>query len=104
MSLSKDDKKYIQETVVKGVVEGIEAVIMPVLEKHELHFQKIEKDIESLEKRLGTRIDSVEGRLDQVEGRLERIEHTMYEITDSLADKLDDHEKRIGKLEDVSAI
>lgn len=57
--------------------------------------------LEDLKKDLGNKIDDTKHQLID---RIEKVERKLDRITDSHATKLDNHEKRIGKLEAGVAI
>lgn len=94
MTLDTDDKKWITKAIIEGVVDGINQVMIPYSEDQErrfkAEFRKVDEKIEDLRNDVTNQISKVERKLDNV--------------TDNQADKLDNHEKRIGKLEIVARI
>lgn len=87
--LGADDKKWITKAIVKGVVDGINQVMIPYSEEREerinAEFKKVGERFDELDLKLSNKIDKLERKLDAV--------------TDHQAEKLDDHDRRIGKLE-----
>lgn len=87
MVLGADDKKWIKGAIVQGVVDGINQVMIPYSEDQEKRFNK---KIDDLDTKLSNQIGKLERKLDNV--------------ADHQAEKLDDHERRIGKLELVARV
>jgi len=82
MELGTDDKKWITKAIIKGVVDGINQVMIPYSEEQEKRFKK----------------EFVEVRND-----IARVERKLDTVTDHQAEKLDDHGKRIVRLELLSS-
>lgn len=91
MALTDEDwrrlDKMMKKAVIDGTTEALEDVVFPKFEEIDGKFEKIDKRFDDLEENLGNKISILERKLDRV--------------TDHQADKLDNHEKRIGHLEDV---
>jgi len=85
MALTDDDLNKLdlmmKKAAFEGTTEALEAVVFP-------KFEEIEKRIDGVEESLGNKIGVLERKLDQV--------------TDHQAVKLDDHEKRLGVLENAA--
>lgn len=89
MVLGADDKKWITKAIVKGVVDGINQVMIPYSEEQENRFdQKFKK--------VGERFDELDLKLSN---KIDKLERKLDAVTDHQADKLDNHEKRISRLE-----
>jgi len=78
MELGTDDKKWITKAIIKGVVDGINQVMIPYSEEQEKRFKK----------------EFVEVRND-----IAKVERKLDAVTDHQAERLDDHGIRIKKLE-----
>lgn len=90
MVLGTDDKKWIKGAIVQGVIDGINQVMIPYSEEQENRFNQKFKEI---------------GRqFEEVRNDIAKVERKLDVVTDHQADKLDNHERRIGKLELVARI
>lgn len=78
------NQKQKDETI-KVFAEAFHEVVVPVLED-------LSAKIEGAEKRLGERID-------KLDDKVEMMNRSLITVTDHQADRIDDHEKRIGKIE-----
>ena len=52
MALTNDDKQWIKGAIADGVVEALEAVVLPRFDEHDKRFDRIEDRLGSVEKRL----------------------------------------------------
>ena len=52
MALTNDDKQWIKGAIADGVVEALEAVVLPRFDEHGKRFDRIEDRLGSVEKRL----------------------------------------------------
>lgn len=93
-----------KEETIEIFAEAFHEVVVPVLEdlatKKDLkmvgdRLGRVEGSLDGVEERLG----GVEERLDTLDNKVEMINRRLITVTDHQADMLDDHEKRIGKLE-----
>lgn len=70
MVLGADDKKWITKAIVKGVVDGINQVMIPYSEEQEkrfkAEFRKVDDKIEEARDDLANQISKVERKLDAV--------------------------------------
>lgn len=97
--LTVGDKKWIED-VVTNVVEGSEKRIRKDLgDRIDEVEVNLHKRIDEVENHLEAKIESVGGDVEEVRGNLARVERKLDNVTDHQAEKLDDHETRIGKLE-----
>lgn len=87
------NRKQKDETL-EIFAQAFHEVVVPVLED-----LATKKDLKEVKDGLEGRMDKVEESLNRLDDKVERIDRRLVLITDHQADKLDDHEKRIGKLE-----
>ncbi len=80
--LDKNDKKWIKEAIIEGVVGGLNEVMIPAME--------------DMEKRLTARID----RLDM---KVSLIDRRLSQVSDYQGGKLNEYGKEIEKLQSVVA-
>ena len=80
--LTAGDKKWIKGAIIEGVVDGINQVIIPYSDDQEKRYNKKLDDM---------KVD--------LKNDISKLERKLDNVTDNQADKLDNHEKRIGKLE-----
>lgn len=52
MALTNDDKQWIKGAIADGVVEALEAVVLPRFDEHDKRFDRIEVRLDSVGKRL----------------------------------------------------
>lgn len=105
MALTDEDwkrlDKMMKKAVIDGTTEALEDVVFPKFEEIDGKFEKIDKRFEQIDKRfeqIDRRFDELEENLGNKIGVLER---KLDQVTDHQADKLDNHEKRIGQLENA---
>lgn len=79
--MSKNMNKKQKEETVEIFAEAFREVVVPVLEEMKKDFNDLRQDVHHLD--------------DKVEG----ISRRLIQVTDHHANRLDNHEKRIGKLE-----
>ena len=87
---------------VKSLQNPTTINIYDKLLEHDLHFQTIDKRLDSIEKRLTNvekRLDVVEKRLDAIENRLITIESRLYKVETTLKE-IDERTALIPKLYD----
>lgn len=88
MALNSNDKKWVEDKIIGGVVGGINEVVIPALERIE---GKIDKNTKELKK--------VGKKIYELETGLSRVERKLDQRTDHHANRLDDHEDRLDNLE-----
>lgn len=105
MTLTNEDwkslDKMMKRAVIDGATQALEDVVFPKFEEIDGKFGKIDKRFEQIDKRF----EQIDGRFDELEENLGNkigvLERKLDQVTDHQADKLDDHEKRIGRLENA---
>lgn len=89
--LGTEDKKWIKTTVVDELLKTLNELINPRFEKVEGRLETLVKDVEEVKERL----EGVEISNDNILRTVERVEDRI----DVYAEKIDDHEHRLVKLE-----
>ena len=99
MALTNDDKQWIKGAIADGVVEALEAVVLPRFDEHDKRFDRIEdrlgsveKDVSSLKSEMyevKSRLDRVEGGLHEVKDRLDRVEGELQALTNDIKEIYD---------------
>lgn len=106
MALTNDDKQWIKGAIADGVVEALEAVVLPRFDEHDKRFDRIEdrlgsveKDVSGLKKDVSSlksemyevksRLDRVEGGLHEVKDRLDRVEGELQALTNDIKEIYD---------------
>ena len=90
MALTNDDKQWIKGAIADGVVEALEAVVLPRFDEHDKRFDRIEARLGSVEKdvsSLKSEMYEVKDRLDRVEGELQALTNDIKEIYDVIYSK-----------------
>ena|SRR3989344_5671265 len=94
--LDKNDKKWIKEAIIEGVVGGLNEVMIPAME--------------DMEKRLTARIDGNAKKIDKNADRIDRldmkvslIDRRLSQVSDYQGGKLNEYGKEIEKLQSVVA-
>jgi len=90
MALTNDDKQWIKGAIADGVVEALEAVVLPRFDEHDKRFDRIEDRLGSVEKdvsSLKSEMYEVKSRLDRVEGELQALTNDIKEIYDVIYSK-----------------
>lgn len=90
MALTNDDKQWIKGAIADGVVEALEAVVLPRLDEHDRRFDRIEARLDSLEadvrvlkqdvSALKQDMHNVKDRLDTLEWQVEALTNDIKEI------------------------
>ena len=90
MALTSDDKQWIKSAITDGVVEALEAVVLPRLDEHDRRFDRIEARLDSLEadvrvlkqdvSALKQDMHNVKDRLDTLEWQVEALTNDIKEI------------------------
>ena len=90
MALTNDDKQWIKSAITDGVVEALEAVVLPRLDEHDRRFDRIEARLDSLEadvrvlkqdvSALKQDMHNVKDRLDTLEWQVEALTNDIKEI------------------------
>ena len=88
MNLDKEDLKAIGDMMDKKMLYFNNIVVMPVL-----------KEILDTQKNMQQKIDDLEPNVENLENNNSRIERKLDAVTDMLAVRVTDQEKRIIKLE-----
>ena len=104
MNLDKDDLKAIGGLMDEKLLEFHEKVTAPMIETKLLEFHEkvlapVLDDILDSQKNMEQKIDSLESRTENLENNSFRIERKLDNVTDMLAVRVTDHEKRIVKME-----
>lgn len=90
--LTKNDKKWITDTVRDGVTAGVREVLDDVVVPG---FVMVTNRLDRIE----SKIDSLEEKVDILDTKIDSVDRKLMRITDHHADLLDNHGKRIIKLE-----
>ena len=89
MTLDKDDKKWIVGAIKIGVSEGVrealDEVVMPGFAMIDRDVREVKEKVQSLESGMNERFDGLDRKL--------------MAITDHHGERLDNHEKRLSKVE-----
>jgi len=92
MTLDLDDKKWISKAIIKGVVDGINQVMIPYSEEQEKRWKKEFGEVRG-------DISNLQNDVTNLQNNVSRVERKLDNVIDHQAEKLDNHEKRIAKLE-----
>ena len=101
MALTNDDKQWIKGAIADGVVEALEAVVLPRFDEHDKRFDRIEARLDSVEEDVSGLKEDVSGLKEDVSGlkddvsslksemcevksRLNGVESEMREVKDRL--------------------
>ena len=94
MALTNDDKQWIKGAIADGVVEALEAVVLPRFDEHDKRFDRIEARLDSVEEGVSGLKEDVSGLKDdvsslksemcEVKSRLNGVESEMREVKDRL--------------------
>lgn len=94
MALTNDDKQWIKGAIADGVVEALEAVVLPRFDEHDKRFDRIEARLDSVEEDVSGLKEDVSGLKDdvsslksemcEVKSRLNGVESEMHEVKDRL--------------------
>lgn len=94
MALTNDDKQWIKGAIADGVVEALEAVVLPRFDEHDKRFDRIEARLDSVEEDVSGLKEDVSGLKDdvsslksemcEVKSRLNGVEGEMREVKDRL--------------------
>ena len=97
MALTNDDKQWIKGAITDGVVEALEAVVLPRFDEHDKRFDRIEARLDSVEEdvsglkddvsSLKSEMREVKDRLGRVEGELQALTNDIKEIYDVIYGK-----------------
>ena len=95
MALTNDDKQWIKGAIADGVVEALEAVVLPRFDEHDKRFDGIEARLDSVEYDVsGLKYDvsglkddasSLKSEMCEVKSRLNGVENEMREVKDRLS-------------------
>ncbi len=87
MALTNDDKQWIKGAIADGVVEALEAVVLPRFDEHDKRFDRIEARLDSVEEDvsgLKDDVSSLKSEMCEVKSRLNGVESEMREVKDRL--------------------
>ena len=94
MALTNDDEQWIKGAIADGVVEALEAVVLPRFDEHDKRFDRIEARLDSVEEDVSGLKEDVSGLKDdvsslksemcEVKSRLNGVESEMREVKDRL--------------------
>ena len=97
MALTDDDKQWIKGAIADGVVEALEAVVLPRFDEHDRRFDRVEARLGSVEEdvsglkedvsSLKSEMREVKDRLGRVEGELQALTNDIKEIYDVIYGK-----------------
>ena len=90
MALTNDDKQWIKGAIADGVVEALEAVVLPRFDEHDRRFDRVEARLGSVEEdvsSLKSEMREVKDRLGRVEGELQALTNDIKEIYDVIYGK-----------------
>ena len=90
MALTNDDKQWIKGAIADGVVEALEAVVLPRFDEHDKRFDRIEDRLGSVEEdvsSLKSEMREVKDRLGRVEGELQALTNDIKKIYDVIYGK-----------------
>lgn len=90
MALTNDDKQWIKGAIADGVVEALEAVVLPRFDEHDKRFDRIEARLGLVEEdvsSLKSEMREVKDRLGRVEGELQALTNDIKEIYDVIYGK-----------------
>ena len=90
MALTNDDKQWIKGAIADGVVEALEAVVLPRFDEHDKRVDRIEARLGLVEKdvsSLKSEMREVKDRLGRVEGELQALTNDIKEIYDVIYGK-----------------
>ena len=83
MALTNDDKQWIKGAIADGVIEALEAVVLPRFDEHDKRFDRIEARLGLVEEdvsSLKSEMREVKDRLGRVEGELQALTNDIKEI------------------------
>ena len=96
MALTNDDKQWIKGAIADGVVEALEAVVLPRFDEHDKRFDRIEArlkdDVSSLKSEMcevKSRLNGVESEMREVKDRLSRVEGELQALTNDIKEIYD---------------
>lgn len=78
----------MKKAVIEGTGEALEAMVFPKFVSIDDKFKKIDKNFEELRSEVRQNSEAIA-----------KVERKLDKITDHQAEKLDDHERRIEKIE-----
>ena len=80
MALTNDDKQWIKGAIADGVVEALEAVVLPRFDEHDKRFDRIEARLGLVEKRL----ESLESDVCILKQDVSALKQDMHGVKDRL--------------------
>ena len=87
MALTNDDKQWIKGAIADGVVEALEAVVLPRFDEHDKRFDRIEDRLGSVKEDVsGLKEDtsSLKSEMYEVKSQLNGVEHELYGVKERL--------------------
>lgn len=100
--LDDTDKKWIKKELINGIVDALEQVVLPRMDKLEIDVVEMKEDISDMKEDISGMkedISDMKGDIESLDNRLSKVEKKVDVVIDHQAEKIDIHEKRIGKLE-----
>ena len=91
MALTNDDKQWIKGAIADGVVEALEAVVLPRFDEHDKRFDRIEARLDSVE-------EDVSGLKEDVSGLKEDVSGLKDDVS-SLKSEMREVKDRLGRVE-----
>lgn len=99
MALTNDDKQWIKSAIADGVVEALEAVVLPRFDEHDKRFDRIEARLDSVEEDvsglkedvsgLKDNVSSLQNEMREVKERLGRVEGELQALTNDIKEIYD---------------
>lgn len=80
MALTDDDKQWIKGAIADGVVEALEAVVLPRFDEHDRRFDRVEARLGSVEED----VSSLKSEMYEVKSQLNGVEHELYGVKERL--------------------
>ena len=80
MALTNDDKQWIKGAIADGVVEALEAVVLPRFDEHDRRFDRVEARLGSVKED----VSSLKSEMYEVKSQLNGVEHDLYGVKERL--------------------
>ena len=98
MALTNDDKQWIKGAIADGVVEALEAVVLPRFDEHDKRFDRIEARLDSVEEDVSGLKEDVSGLKEDVSGLKEDVSGLKDDVS-SLKSEMREVKDRLGRVE-----
>lgn len=80
MSLTNDDKKWIQDAIVSGVVDALNEIVIPRFDEHDRRFDEHDKRFDEHDKRF----DAIEKDVAELKNDMREVKSTLRSMDDRL--------------------